>query len=153
TDRERSADLAVQLEQCRDRLQGSPAPAALGRDAEVPDEAKRRLDSSLSAFSAIREVHEPEEEVRLGPQSKIAKRLQVRLIIAPAGDRHVDPVERAIEAARQRVRKLHELARVLGRLELLQLGGAVAKVKAELGVRRDVPAEPQQALENARPDV
>jgi hypothetical protein len=88
-------------------------------------------------------------ELGLGMQAKVAKRRQERGIRALAGKRHVHPVQRPVEAGRERVRDLDHAAHVLVPAAGDLLVVAVAEVEAELDVGRNGAAAPDHALEDA----
>ena len=144
--------VAVELDQGLDLLRAMTAPAAVGRHAEVVDEALGGHDAGLGAGEAVVGVEQAEVQPRLGPQRQLPERLEEAHVDAAALHRQVDPVERPAEAERQGVGDLDERLGVVGALAVVALV-AVAEVVAELHVGRDAAAEPHQPLDDARAGV
>ena len=128
------------------------APSAVGCGAEVVHEPLRGDDARLRAGDAVLEVQHAEEELRLGTQLQLPERLEEAHVDVVALHGEVDPVERATEAQRQRVRDLDERLRVEGPLGVMALV-AVAEVVAELHVAGHAATEPHEAFDDARPGV
>ena len=130
-----------------------PAPAAFRGHAEARHEAARHLDAAPRALHAVRVVHHAQVELRLRAQAQIPKRRIVGLVRALARDGHVDPVQRAPQAGRERIGHLDEPARVRGLLEVPVLHVAVAEVIAQLDVRRHMVGDAEQPLQDAALDI
>ena len=106
----------MQLEQLVDRRRAAAPPAAVGGDAEALHVAARAADPPARADLAVLQVQHA--EVQLGPriEAQLAQRREV-LLLGLGRDRHVDPVQRAVQRRRQRVGDLDELARVVGHVK------------------------------------
>src|SRR5215470_18938438 len=65
----------------------------------------------------------------------------------------MDPVEGSAETRGERVGDAHNVPSVAGLLEVPMLHIPVAEVVPELNVRRHLPGQAQQTLQDARPDV
>ncbi len=96
-------------------------------------------------------VQEAEVELGVRLQREFGQRREVLVVGARHGD--VDPVERASEAGRQRVRDLDELACVARLDEVAVRLVAVAEMEPELDAGGDVAAQSQQPLEDAAAHV
>src|SRR5262249_29616820 len=132
---------------------GASAPAALGGNAEAAYEAAGDLHATERPLDTVGLVDQAQVELRLGTQPELTQRSVVRLVESLPGDWEVGPGERQAEACRQRVGNLYQFASVGGLLVVPVPVVAIAEVIAELDVRRHVPREPEQALQDAAFDI
>ena len=144
-----SVDLAVELQQGLDLLRTMTSPAAVGRHAEVVDEALGRHDPGPGAHETVVGVEQAEVQPRLGPQGQLRQHLEERHVDPTALHRQVDPVERAAEAQREGVGDGDEGLGVVRPVAMVAFV-AVAEVVAELHVARDAASQPDQPLDDAR---
>ena len=142
----------MELDQRLDLLGAMTAPAAVGGDPEVVDEALGGDEAGLGADQTVGGVQQPEVQAGLGAQGELAERLEEGDVDASALHGQVDPVERPAQAERQGVGDVDECLRVVRALAVVALV-PVAEVVAEPDVRRDAAPEPDEALDDARPGI
>ena len=145
--------LDVGGDQRRELGRWKPAPAARRRHAELAGESVSVRGDGPERLVGSARLEEAEVELCLGRQAQVAERLDERAVRSAGRDRHVDPVDGTVEARGERVRDLDHAAEVVGNVTRSLLVVPQAEMEAELGVRRDQSADPDQPLEDPRLQV
>src|SRR5262245_19613022 len=143
----RSADRvgygAVHVEQSRQLAGFSPSPGlsaahtALRCDSKAREKFMSRGDPVPGALDAVPEMNEPEIDLRFRLHPQIRKRAEIRSVRALDRNRHVGPVDRALDSFGQRIHQSNTGADVLGLFEMLVLVITVAEVEPELDSLRN----------------
>ena len=139
----------MQLDQRLDVLRSVATPPAVGRHAELVDEALGGDDAGGRPGEAVGRVDQAEVEVRLRTQGELRQGLEEADVDTSALNGQMDPVERSSEAERQGVGDVDERLGVVGALAVMSLV-PVAEVVAEVDVGGDAAPEAHEPLDDAR---